>query len=136
MLSARSTTVETVSVLDDILHVRTSPCSGPCFSFCPATKTSFGPSNPHTADPYEAKMIGVRRSTMDGGGEGVFAKQHLTQGTVAAIFNGFKVLLTESIIGEIGEEERYDRLAYMIHMPQEEDFYLDIPPSQVDPLSS
>ena len=33
------------------------------------------------------------------------------------------------------EEELYDRLAYTIHMPQEEDFYLDIPPAQVRELA-
>ena len=26
------------------------------------------------------------------------------------------------------EEEAYDRLSYNIHMPQDEDFFLDIPP--------
>ena len=33
------------------------------------------------------------------------------------------------------EEELYDRLAYTIHMPQEEDFYLDIPSAQVGELA-
>ena len=47
-----------------------------------------------------------------------------------------QVPLGESNLAELvkeAEEEVYDRLAYTIHMPQEEDFFLDIPPSKVSP---
>ena len=33
-------------------------------------------------DPYERKMVAVIRSRVQGGGEGLVARRHLTQGTV------------------------------------------------------
>ena len=45
----------------------------------------------HPQDPYEARLVSVRRSKMDGGGEGVFARRDLPAGTLAAFFNGHKV---------------------------------------------
>ena len=45
----------------------------------------------HPQDPYEARLVSVRRSKMAGGGEGVFARRDLPAGTLAAFFNGHKV---------------------------------------------
>jgi hypothetical protein len=72
---------------------------------------------------------------MEGGGQGVFAKRALPAGITAAVFNGFRVPLLEVVGGQaedVGDEEHYARLAYNIHMPHEEDFYIDIPPGQAD----
>jgi hypothetical protein len=33
-------------------------------------------------DPYEKRMVAVIRSRVQGGGEGLVARRHLTQGTV------------------------------------------------------
>ena len=44
---------------DDILHVETSQPSGRWFSFAPSTKSSFGPSDPMLADPFEERLVNV-----------------------------------------------------------------------------
>lgn len=134
MLSARQAVLQSCSIQSGLLHVVCSEPSGPCFNYAPPNKASYGASNPHLQDPYEARLVSVRRSKMAGGGEGVFARRDLPAGTLAAFFNGHKVPLGEREEGQLNceEEELYDRLAYTIHMPQEEDFYLDIPPAQAD----
>jgi len=134
MVAAQKAHVNQFSIQDDILHVETSQPSGRWFSFAPSTKTSFGPSDPMLADPFEERVVEVRGSCMEGGGEGVFARHTLQKGAVALIFNGYKVPLGESNIEweKETEESLYDRLAYNIHMPQEEDFFLDFPPSKAD----
>merc|ERR1712107_910807 len=76
---------------DDILHVETSKPSGRWFAFAPSTKTSFGSSDPLLPDPFEERVVAVRGSQMEGGGQGVFAKVPLYKGAVALIFNGYKV---------------------------------------------
>jgi len=134
MVAAQEAQVKQLSIQDGILHVETSPPSGPCFSFAPSTKTSFGSSDPLLPDPFEERMVEVRCSGMEGGGEGAFARRDLQKGAVALIFNGYKVPLAESNIDweKETEDSLYDRLAYNIHMPQEEDFFLDFPPSKAD----
>ena len=44
---------------DNILHVETSQPSGRWFSFAPSTKTSFGPSDPMLADPFEERVVNI-----------------------------------------------------------------------------
>lgn len=72
---------------------------------------------------------------MEGGGEGVFARRALPAQTLAAVFNGYRVPLyggTHPATGIDDEQERYERLAYNIHMPEDENFYIDFPPNQAD----
>jgi len=134
MNGAQKAEVVQLSIQDDILHVETSKPSGRWFALAPSTKTSFGSSDPLLPDPFEERVVEVRGSQMEGGGQGVFTRVPLFKGAVALIFNGYKVPLAESNIDweKETEETLYDRLAYNIHMPQEEDFFLDFPPSQAD----
>ena len=86
-------------------------------------------------DPYESVTVEVRGSGMEGGGEGVFARRNLPAHTLAAVFNGYRVPLyggTHPATGIDDEQERYERLAYNIHMPEDENFYIDFPPDQAD----
>ena len=86
-------------------------------------------------DPYESGTVEVRGSGMEGGGEGVFARRALPAQTLAAVFNGYRVPLyggTHPATGIDDEQERYERLAYNIHMPEDENFYIDFPPNQAD----
>lgn len=140
MKEAREARVISFNISSDILTVTTNPDSKktlPTFSFAPSNKEGFGCSDPRLRDPLENKKVQVLCSQMSGGGEGLFARETLGPGTLASVFNGWKVPLQESDLGTImnghlGEEEVYERLAYIIHMPQEEDFFIDIPPHQAD----
>ena len=46
---------------------------------------------PLLEDPYEATLVDVRKSCIDGGGEGAFAKRDLKAGTVVAYYNGVRM---------------------------------------------
>ena len=84
-------------------------------------------------DPYESKMIIVKTSEMEGGGEGVFARETVPADTLVAVFNGYRVPLLsghDPAHGLDTVEERYHRLSYNIHMPQDESFFIDFPPDQ------
>jgi len=136
MVWAKEAMVTSITIMEDLPSVTwTQDPTGPSFSYSPSTKDTFGPSDRLLRDPFETRQVLVRRSLMECGGEGMFARVSLPPGATAAVFNGFKVPLGESSLAELvkeAEEAVYDRLAYTIHMPQEEDFFLDIPPSQAD----
>lgn len=86
--------------------------------------------DPLLRDLYEDKQVEVRRSSMTGGGEGVFARDDdIPPDTLVAIFNGVRHPLCSNLIkGVVDDEEIYWRLSYNIHMPENEDYFLDIPP--------
>ena len=60
-------------------------------------------------DPYEASHVECRRSGINGGGEGLFAKKDLSVGTIVAFYNG--VRLPYRLGGPI---ETWDTSAYKI----------------------
>ena len=65
----------------------------------------------------------------------MYAKVDLPKNTVAAIFNGYKVSLYAGLNPAEGiedEEKVYERLSYNIHMPEDEDFFIDVPPAVAD----
>ena len=131
MLSSRQVLVNSVWVEDDTIRIKCSAGFGPEFTFAPSGADTFGCSDPMQKDPYECKYIKVEESEMEGGGEGVYAKVDIPKNTIAAIFNGYKVPISSgSYLAEgIEEEEKiYERLSYNIHMPEDEDFFIDIPP--------
>ena len=134
LVTARQAEVETVEVGDDgLLDIVCSQPTGPDFSYSPSGPDSFGASEPGLRDPYEEKYIRVRESDIEGGGEGVFAVQDLQPASLAAVFNGYKVPLcsgADITAGLQTLDEVYERLAYNIHMPEDETFYIDFPPSQ------
>ena len=135
MVSARQVVINYVWIEDNQIEISCSALFGPEFSFSPSGIDHFGSSDPMMKDPYESKYISVEKSKMEGGGEGVYAKTDLTTNTTAAIFNGFKVPQSggHNLTEGIEEEEKiYERLSYNIHMPEEEDFFLDLPPAMAD----
>ena len=66
----------------------------------------------------------------------MFAKTTLDPGTVSAIFNGHRLpfgLNPAVDLEECGDDTKiYQRLSYNIHMPEDADFFLDVPPDQAD----
>ena len=136
MSSSRQAEVSSISIdSNDMLVVKCSKCYGPEFSFCPSGPDNFGLSDPLLRDPYECKYIRVLTSGMEAGGQGVFTQVKLPPNTLAAVFNGYKVPLGgghDPAEGLDTAEERYERLAYNIHMPEDEHFFLDFPPNKAD----
>jgi len=135
MVSARKVVVNSLWVEEDSIRVSCSMGFGPEFAFSPSGIDNFGSSDPLLTDPYEDKHIAVEESKMEGGGQGVYAKVDLPKNTVAAIFNGYKVSLYAGLNpaeGIEGEEKVYERLSYNIHMPEDEDFFIDLPPAVAD----
>ena len=135
MVAARQVVVNCVWVEDDQVRVSCSASFGPEFAFAPSEVDNFGASDPMMKDPFESKYIAVEESTMEGGGQGVYAKVDLPKNRIAAIFNGYKISLYAGISPAEGieeEEKIYERLSYNIHMPEDEDFFIDLPPSKAD----
>ena len=134
LVAARQAEVRTVRVTQqNLLHIECSQPVGPTFSFSPSGPDNFGSSDPGMRDPYESKYIRVRRSGIEDSGEGVFAVEDLPPGSLAAVFNGYKVPLgsgQDLTAGLSSLDEIYERLAYNIHMPEDETFFLDFPPAQ------
>ena len=136
LVSARQAEVQTITVReDDLLDIVCSPPTGPTFSYAPSGPDSFGSSDPGLRDPYESAYISVGRSGIEDSGQGVFAVTDLPPGSLAAVFNGYKVALCSGVdpaAGLTSLEEIYERLAYNIHMPEDENFYIDFPPEQAE----
>ena len=134
MEAARQTTVIAVRLTEqNLLEIDCSQPVGPTFSFSPSGPDNFGSSDPSMRDPYETKYIRVRRSGIEDSGEGVFALEDLPPGFLAAVFNGYKVPLCSGkdlTAGLSSLAEVYERLAYNIHMPEDESFFLDFPPAR------
>jgi len=137
LVTARRANLASLDTTGSQLEIVCSPPrpSTPTFTFSPADQDSFGCCDPLVRDPYESGTVEVRGSGMEGGGEGVFARRALPAQTLAAVFNGYRVPLyggTHPATGIDDEQERYERLAYNIHMPEDENFYIDFPPNQAD----
>ena len=134
LVAAREAEVRTVRVTEEnLLDIDCSQPVGPTFSFSPSGPDNFGSSDPNMKDPYETKYIRVRRSGIEDSGEGVFAVEDLAAGSLAAVFNGYKVPLCSGMdltAGLCSQDEIYARLAYNIHMPEDENFFIDFPPEQ------
>ena len=135
MIKAREVTVNCIDILNDKIRLSCSSMTGPEFEFAPSGAKDFGISDPLIEDPYEQKYIFVRDSEMESGGQGVYAKENLPKGVIAAVFNGFRIALGSgcNLTEGITEEEKvYERLSYNIHMPEDEDFFIDLPPEKAD----
>ena len=83
---------------------------------------------PLQVDPYEATLVNVRQSCVEGGGEGAFAKQDIKAGTVIAYYNGIRM--------KPGEKSPYDDTGYAIFVEwnrkslygQKNGDHMDVPP--------
>ena len=134
LVEARQAEVQTVRLTEDnLLDITCSPARGPVFSFSPSGPDNFGSSDPALRDPYETRYIRVRQSAIEDSGEGVFAVEDLPPASLAAVFNGYKIPLCSGLdltAGLSSPEDIYARLAYNIHMPEDENFFIDFPPEQ------
>ena len=81
--------------------------TGPVFSFSPATNTHLTVER-HLGDPYENSFVCVKTSTVRGGGEGLFAKKNIPEGTFVSFYHG---LLCQQ--GEISPNETSDYMIYL-----------------------
>ena len=62
----------------------------PDIRYSKATRDHIG-DQPLVPDPYEQRTVEVRKSEVDGGGEGLFAKVDLPKGTIVAFYNGVRI---------------------------------------------
>ena len=51
---------------------------------------TFVTSSPLLPDPYEARMVEVRQSEVEGAEDGLFSRRAVTAGTVLAFYNGIR----------------------------------------------
>ena len=76
---------------DGMLEVEVGEVAAPRgaqeFTSDPSTSTHLS-SSPLQRDPYEAKLVAVRRSSIPEAGVGVFTTAPVTDGTIIAYFNG------------------------------------------------
>ena len=72
-----------------------------------STVTSVGPG-PLTPDPYELVTCEVRRSSVSGGGEGLFARRNIEKGEIVAFYNGVRLPYVP------GEKENWETSGYKI----------------------
>ena len=76
--------------------------------------------NPLIAEPWETRHVYVKESNLPQGGEGLFAKESMTKGSLLAFYNGIR-LNTASVL----LEQRYGHSDYRCRLNAETD--LDLP---------
>ena len=86
-------------------------------------------SNPLLRDPYETRICEARRSHVEGGGEGLFAKIKIETGTVIAFYNGKRI---KPRSWEDQDHPDWDVNAYKIFDPSRKNGTIDIPMSYRD----
>ena len=96
MVGAKKTELVDV-ILDPSTHIMTPVFAAqphhqeePDIRYSKATKDNIG-DLPLVTDPYEDRTVEVRKSKVDGGGEGLFAKVDLPKGTIVAFYNGIRL---------------------------------------------
>lgn len=85
-----------------VINVERSPCGLPVpvtrpfdlgnitYKYDPSTAVHLS-STPLVRDPYEQQTVYVAQSSLEGAGEGLFAKRSLGKGQLVALFNGVRV---------------------------------------------
>ncbi len=109
MVEGKQTEVIAITLQKGVLTPLFAPPRGEAVTFSKSTRTFIGEA-PLVADPYETRLVECRRSEVpDCPGEGLFAKEDLTAGTVAAFYNGVRLPYE---LG--GPPEHWDTSAYKI----------------------
>ena len=69
-------------------------CTVQCTVHCTVPRElstlTFVTSSPLLPDPYEARMVEVRQSEVEGAEDGLFSRRAVTAGTVLAFYNGIR----------------------------------------------
>ena len=89
MVRGKASVVDACEVVENIMKIKVIQIWGPERSYREATEESLS-SHPLEGDPYEEQWIECKKSSMAGGGEGVFTRQDIPTGTLVAIYNGLK----------------------------------------------
>ena len=93
MMEARETHLTDVSLDLRTYNMRATfaepKANSSSVKYSKATSTFIG-NDPLVPDPYESKMVEVRKSHVENSGSGLFAKQKLPKGTIAAFYNGIR----------------------------------------------
>jgi len=118
-----------IYIEDNWLQIQVEDCGNlETFTYSPSDYDGFISDSPLLRDPFESSFIEIRESRMEGGGEGIFAVRDIPSGSLASIYNGVRYPLTCFLAKDCDtDEEIYERLSYNIHMPQDAEFFLDIP---------
>ena len=91
MVDAVPALIESVNFVDGIPVPNMKVVKGAVsVGYCKSTLTSVG-ALPLVKDPYEERMCEVRRSQVEGGGEGLYAKRNISKGEVVAFYNGVRL---------------------------------------------
>lgn len=82
--------VQVVSIIQDETGIKIPLFSRPSGPFHVRQLGTFDSvcSDPMVRDPYEATMVQIRASTIDGAAEGLFARKEIEPNTVLAFYNG------------------------------------------------
>lgn len=72
---------------------------GPVFYYEPPSNVSFGAGPPNVPDPYEAKMVEVKVSSIHGSGEGVYVRKDVPAWRTVAFYSG--LIIQSNDEGEI-----------------------------------
>ena len=94
MVAAKKTELVDV-ILDPSTNIMTPVFAQPLphepdIRYSKATRDHIG-DQPLVTDAYEQRTVEVRKSDVDGGGEGLFAKVDLPKGTIVAFYNGVRI---------------------------------------------
>merc|ERR1719150_1815621 len=87
---------------------------------------TFVTSSPLLPDPYEARMVEVRQSEVEGAEDGLFSRRAVTAGTVLAFYNGIRRPRPE---GDAAVDWDTEANAYKIFDPTRAHGTVDIPPA-------
>ena len=116
--------------------------SSPKFFYEPPTNISFGGGPKHVYDPYEKKLLEVKKCKDTKVGEGVFTKRDIKKGVIVASYTGFiygknngeRLIYLKSCEKNWTKtyEERSQCGKYTMLL-KERDAYIDIPPEHDQP---
>ena len=91
----------------------------PLYEYDPSTEDSIS-SQPLLPDPYESERVRVGPSTVEDGGEGLFARRKMVKGEVVAFYNGILV-----------SHEEVDARDWALNantISLDDDWVIDVPP--------
>ena len=95
----------------------------PLYEYDPSTEDSIS-SHPLLSDPYESERVRVGPSTVEDGGEGLFARRKMMKGEVVAFYNGILV-----------SHEEVDAREWALNantISLDDDWVIDVPPDASD----
>ena len=107
MVAARPALLSSLAIEGGVAVPSFCPQPGPTVCYSLSTEHSVGPQ-PLVGDPYEARMVGVRGSQVEGGGEGLYALRDIREGEVVAFYNGVRLPY------EPGQKEVWETSGYKI----------------------